>query len=167
MNKILLSSICLAFLFSACATPYKDPRTPELKKEQLKSAIASLYGEYTIKDSRNNDGRFISVIIHPVNGSIFAEFVDSRGEVFKVYGGTDCSGTYRDNDKFASIFCVNERPGEHISKIFMKRILSPEIIPAGPGLFNYKAMPIESGYHLDYYLGSNGRPHHFWLERKQ
>ena len=166
MIKTLLTTLSLTCILSSCVTPYQDTRSQEVKNEQLQSAIDSLYGEYTIKDSRNNDGKFTSVTIHPLNGSIFAEFVNSNGGIFKVHGGAECSGGYRDSDKFARIFCNNKRPGEHISMIVMKRILSPEIISAGPGLFNYKAMPIESGYHLQYYLGNNGRPHHFSLQKK-
>lgn len=160
-------AISLVSLLSACAPSYVDSRTPEVQKENLSNAMVNLYGEYTVKDSRNNDRDFTSVSIYPFNGSVVAEFSKQNGDTFKVYGGTECTGWYRESDKYSSIYCVNIDSGEHISMIDMRRIISPEKIPAGPGLFNYKAMTIESGYYLNYYLGNNGRPHIFSLEKNK
>ena len=165
MNKNIVVAIGLTCLLSSCVTSYQDPRTPEEKAKQTNNAINSLYGDYIVKDSRNNDDKVTSVTISPVSSSISANFTTSNG-TFKLYGGAECYGGYRESDMYANLFCINERPGEHISTILLKRIISPETISDGAMVFGFKNMKIESGYYLEYTLGNNGRRHVFSLEKK-
>ncbi|HXU94293.1 MAG TPA: hypothetical protein VFP33_11630 [Gallionella sp.] len=167
MNKNPLIAIALTSLLCACVTPYVDPRTPEEQKAEFNGAINILHGDYIVKDSRNNDGGFTKVTITPDDKEgIMATFVTGNGDMFYVYGGEKCSGGYKPNTGYASLFCNNEKFGDHISMLEIRRVLTPETIPAGPGLFNYQAMKIEGGYYLNYYLGNNGRPHIYALEKK-
>ncbi|MDQ8951820.1 hypothetical protein RFH42_02470 [Acinetobacter rudis] len=156
--------LSLAFTLSACVTPYKDPRSPDVQKNQLIKSLNELVGNYKVVDSRNDDYKnFSSFKISNENNQMNIEILSSKNELLQL-NGKECIGRYKEQEKDAFVICT--KPSANISMFTFERILTGEKITDGAIVGGFKTLEVKKGDYLLSFWTRNGRPHHYVLNRQ-
>jgi len=162
--KIKMTALVLVGALSACATPYKDPRTAAELSEDVAASLNQLIGEYEVVDARNDnfaqsaavsvdgEGRSVNVMMALRNGSIF------------VLNGNDCSGAFNRKDNAGSLSCY--QPTSDIIYFSIGKSNYARKIDTSVLLMASKPLLVEKGDYLLEYMERRGRGHYYLLKRK-
>lgn len=159
--KKLMILLSLVFALSACVTPYKDPRPPEVQKNQLIKSLNELIGNYKISDSRNDDYKNLSLFkVTNENNQMNIMILSSKNELSRL-NGKDCIGRYKEQEK--DVFVICSKPSANVSYFIFERILKGRKITDGAMVGGFKPLDVKEGDYLLSYWTINGKPHHYIL----
>lgn len=165
-TRMLFVGFSLAL--SACATPYKDPRSPEAQKNQLTSSLNELVGDYDVVDSRNDDRRGVTeVSVSNVDNMMLVKLKGGESDMW--LDADSCTGHYKDaewaGNKDVVVLCFSESTS--VGVYVFRKLTDGTIVTSGAMLAGFKPMTVASGGHLLFLsTARSGRPHYYVLKRK-
>ena len=159
-----ISTIFLLVMLSACITPYKDPRPPEVQKAELTTVLRELNGEYTVIDSRNDDRNEYTTLKVIAGDEAMILRLSGKKDNELWIGGSNCIGRSKSEEDQFSMVC-NGSSG--VNYFYLEKLSSERKVTDGALISRFKPMVVESkNYLLSFWSINRGRPHHYVLKKK-
>jgi len=164
-RTIAIAALCATASLSGCMT-YQDPRTPEQQKSALHWAANELVGQYSVTDSRNDDGRgYVQAIVSRQDDS------DQLGLLMvnpktgaTALKGSDCRGWYAENHRYTAMQCDADRIRE-VNFFSLVRQASPDPVNSGTLPPSFATMVVPEGSYLFEIADRSGRHHYYVLTK--
>ena len=167
--KITIKTLCLSLIISGCASyePKPDLRTYDQKFADLKAVRQELAGNYTVKESVNDDFDRQSLSTDfafvSVSGTTLHVKLAGKSKTLEI-SGIDCDPWLSKPENYPSLYC-KANPDGMVFGLNIHRSTSDEVVER-PAIFGSGVpMKIKAGDYVLRYYEHRGRSHHYIINK--